>query len=90
MGETPHSVAAVSQSKDQVMRTYLLMKFTLVEATLGSGPVTRGMLRRRAVELAAMDGRRAQDTSMAEWVQAKQEMFSEHQQDQETLECALH
>jgi hypothetical protein len=37
------------------------------------GPVTRGMLRERAIELAAGGGRTAQQVSKADWDQARRE-----------------
>jgi len=38
-----------------------------------SGTVTRGMMRKRAIELAMSDGRSALEASKSDWEQAKQE-----------------
>ena len=38
-----------------------------------SGAVTRGMMRKRAIELAMSDGRSALEASKSDWEQAKQE-----------------
>src|SRR5487761_2341400 len=40
----------------------------------GLGTVTRQMVRERAVELAIINGRSAQETSKADWEQAKREL----------------
>jgi hypothetical protein len=41
---------------------------------LGVGTVTRKMVRERAVELALIDGRSAQEASKSDWEQAKREL----------------
>ena len=46
----------------------------LTENTVGIGTVTRQMVRERAVELAAMDGRSAKEMSESDWAQAKREL----------------
>jgi hypothetical protein len=43
----------------------------------GIGTATRKMMRERAVELAAINGRSAQDASKSDWEQAKRELTSE-------------
>jgi hypothetical protein len=45
--------------------------------SLGTGPVTRGMIRERASELAVSNGHSAHDASKADWDQAKRELKSE-------------
>ena len=47
----------------------------------GIGPVTRGMLRERAIELAAGGGRTAQEVSKADWDQARRESSGEPEVD---------
>jgi len=43
----------------------------------GIGTVTRKMVRERAVELALINGRAAQDVSASDWAQAKRELTGE-------------
>jgi hypothetical protein len=43
----------------------------------GIGPVTRKMVKDRAVELAIINGRTAQDVSKSDWEQAKRELTGE-------------
>jgi hypothetical protein len=45
--------------------------------TAGIGPVTRKMVKDRAVELALINGRSAQDVSKSDWEQAKRELTGE-------------
>jgi hypothetical protein len=56
------------------MKTNPLKDGALTENSAGIGTVTRDMVRRRALELAAIDGRSAQDVSDADWAQAKREL----------------
>ena len=56
------------------MKTNLLKTGLLTENSAGLGTVTRQMVRERAVELAAMDGRTAPDVSKSDWEQAKREL----------------
>ena len=56
------------------MKTNPLKEGTLTENSVGIGTVTRGMVRDRAVELAAINGRLSQQVSKADWDQAKQEL----------------
>ena len=44
-----------------------------IEEGNDSGAVTRGMMRKRAIELAMSDGRSALEASKSDWEQAKQE-----------------
>jgi hypothetical protein len=59
------------------MKTNLLKDGTLTENSVGIGTVTRQMVRQRAVELAVMDGRSAQEVSKSDWDQAKRELTGE-------------
>ena len=47
----------------------------------GIGTVTRNMVRKRAVELAIINGRSAQDVSKSDWEQAKRELTGELDED---------
>jgi hypothetical protein len=47
---------------------------TLTENSAGIGTVTRNMVRERAIELAVINGRSAQDVSKSDWEQAKLEL----------------
>ena len=47
------------------------------ENSAGLGTVTRKMVRKRAVELAVINGRSAQDVSKSDWEQAKRELTGE-------------
>lgn len=51
---------------------------------LGLGAVTRGMVRQRAVELAVMDGRPAQETSKSDWEEARLELTGQVRPDPQT------
>lgn len=46
----------------------------MTENSAGLGTVTREMVRKRAVELALLDGRPARDVSNSDWQQAKREL----------------
>lgn len=52
-----------------------LNKGVLTENCLGVGSVTRGMVRERAIELAAINGHSLQDVSKSDWEQAKRELM---------------
>jgi len=56
------------------MKTNPLKDGALTENSAGLGTVTRQMVRERAVELAIINGRSAQDVSQSDWEQAKQEL----------------
>ena len=58
----------------QRMKTNPLKQGILTEHSTGLGTVTRTMVRERAVELAVIDGRAAQDVSKSDWEQAKREL----------------
>jgi hypothetical protein len=54
-----------------------LKKGILTENSAGIGTVTREMVRTRAAELAAIDGRLSKDTTMSDLAQAKRELTGE-------------
>ncbi len=56
------------------MKTNPLKQGILTEHSTGLGTVTRTMVRERAVELAVIAGRTAQDVSKSDWEQAKREL----------------
>jgi hypothetical protein len=56
------------------MKTNPLKEGALTENSAGLGTVTREMVRKRAVELAVLDGRLARDVSNSDWQQAKREL----------------
>ena len=53
------------------MKTNPLKEGVLTENSAGLGTVTRNMVRERAVELAIINGRSAQEVSKSDWEQAK-------------------
>ena len=56
------------------MSTNPLKQGLLTENSVGIGTVTRNMVRERAVELAVINGRLAQEVSKNDWEQAKREL----------------
>ena len=62
----------------------------MTENSAGIGTVTRKMVRERAVELAVINGRSAQDVSKSDWEQAKRELTGDSDMDpqEEVLESA--
>ena len=56
------------------MKTNPLKQGLLTENSAGIGTVTRKMVRTRAVELAVINGRSAQEVSKSDWEQAKREL----------------
>jgi len=56
------------------MKPNPLKQGVLTENSQGIGTVTRKMVHQRAVELAVINGRSAQDVSKADWEQAKLEL----------------
>ena len=62
----------------------------MTENSAGLGTVTREMVRARAVELAVINGRSAQDVSKSDWEQAKRELTGDSDADlnQAVLESA--
>jgi len=59
----------------------------LTENSAGLGTVTRKMVRERAVELAVINGRTAQEMSKSDWEQAKRELTGDS--DTDANEAAL-
>jgi hypothetical protein len=59
------------------MKANPLKEGVLTENSTGIGTVTRSMVRDRAVELARINGRSAQDASKSDWEQAKRELTGE-------------
>ena len=53
----------------------------MVINSTGVGTVTRKMVRERAVELALINGRSAQDASVSDWEQAKRELTGQPEMD---------
>ena len=53
--------------------------------TAGVGTVTREMVRKRATELALINGRSAHEVSITDWAQAKRELTGEPDPDQTEL-----
>jgi hypothetical protein len=64
-----------------------LKQGSLSENSKGIGTVTRKMVRERAVELAVVNGRTAQEVSKSDWEQAKRELAGEP--DMDSKEAAL-
>ena len=68
------------------MNTNPLKQGALTENSVGIGTVTRKMMRERAVELATINGRSAQEVAKSDWEQAKRELTGESDLDpKETL-----
>jgi len=63
------------------MKTNPLKQGVLTLDSAGMGTVTRKMVRERAVELAVINGRSAQETSKSDWEQAKRELSGEPDMD---------
>ena len=59
------------------MKTNPLKDGVLTENSAGLGTMTREMVRERAVELAVINGRSAQDVSKSDWEQARRELTGE-------------
>ena len=59
------------------MKRNPLKEGALTENSAGLGTVTRKMVRERAVELAVINGRSAQEVSKSDWEQAKRELTGE-------------
>jgi hypothetical protein len=72
------------------MNTNPLKQGALTENSAGIGTVTRKMVRQRAVELAVINGRSAQEVSPSDWEQAKLELTgnSDRGTNEATLESA--
>jgi len=56
------------------MKTNPLKEGALTKNSAGIGTVTRKMVRERAIELAAINGRSAHEVSKSDWEQAKREL----------------
>src|ERR1039458_7221059 len=69
------------------MKRNPLKEGALTENSAGLGTVTRKMVRERAVELAVINGRSAQEVSKSDWEQAQRELKGE--QDPDPQEAAL-
>jgi hypothetical protein len=69
------------------MKTNPLKEGALTENSAGIGTVTRKMVRKRAVELAVINGRSARDVSKSDWEQARRELTGEP--DTDPKEAAL-
>ena len=63
------------------MKTNPLKEGALTENSAGIGTVTRKMLQKRAIELAVINGRTANETSQSDWEQAKRELTGEPDMD---------
>jgi|SRR5579859_6170174 len=63
------------------MKTNPLKEGALTENSAGIGTVTRKMVRKRAVELAVINGRSAQEVSSSDREQAKRELTGESDMD---------
>jgi hypothetical protein len=72
------------------MKTNPLKDGALTENSTGIGTVTQEMVQARAVELAAINGRSAQEVSKTDWEQAKRELMGQSDMDprQMVLESA--
>jgi len=60
-----------------IMKINPLKQGALTENSAGIGTVTRKMVRERAIELAVINGRSAQEVSKSDWEQAKRELTGE-------------
>ena len=69
------------------MKTNPLKEGALTENSAGLGTVTRKMVRERAIELAAMNGRSAHESLKSDWEQAKRELTGDS--DTDSKEAAL-
>ena len=63
------------------MKTNPLKEGSLTENSAGLGTVSRKMVRERAVELAVINGRSAQNVSKSDWEQAKRELTGDSDPD---------
>jgi hypothetical protein len=66
------------------MKTNPLKQGILTENSAGIGTVTRKLVRERALELAVINGRSAQDVSKSDWEQAKRELSGQPDTDLKT------
>jgi hypothetical protein len=63
------------------MKNNPLKQGVLTEHSAGLGSVSRKMVRERALELAAINGRSANDVSKSDWEQAKRELTGDSDRD---------
>jgi|SRR5208282_155149 hypothetical protein len=63
------------------MKTNPLKEGALTENSAGIGTVNRKMVRKRAIELAVINGRSAQEVSRSDWEQAKRELTGDSDPD---------
>jgi hypothetical protein len=63
------------------MKTNPMKEGALTENSAGLGTVTRKMVRKRAVELALINGRSAREVSESDWEQAKRELTGRPDED---------
>jgi hypothetical protein len=63
------------------MKTNPLKEGALTKNSAGLGTVTRKMVRERAIELAAINGRSAHDASKSDWEQARRELMGNSDMD---------
>src|SRR5271170_4366088 len=77
------------RSNGSPMKTNPMKQGALTENSAGIGTVTRKMVRERAVELAVINGRSAQNVSKSDWEQAKRELTGETNPDLDPKEAAL-
>jgi hypothetical protein len=72
------------------MKTNPLKEGALTQNSAGLGTVTRKMVRERAIELAAINGRSAHESLKSDWEQAKPELMGKSDMDSKeaTLELA--
>ncbi len=71
------------------METNPLNKGILTTNFLGVGTVTHKMVHDRALEIAAIDGRTAQEISKLDWEQAKRELTGESEPDTDPKDILL-
>ncbi len=95
-GEKPVGLDPIARGVGARNVAYTLMKIdppeddALIINSAGVGTVTRKMVRERAVELALIDGRTAQEVSKSDWEPAKRELTggSDMDPNEELLESA--
>jgi hypothetical protein len=71
------------------MNTNPLKQGLLTENSAGIGTVSRKMVRKRAIELAGIDGRSVQEISKSDWEQAKRELTGQPDIDPKEVQLEL-
>ena len=71
------------------MNTNPLKEGALTQNSAGIGTVTRKMVRERAIELAAINGRSAHESLKSDWEQAKRELMGNSDMDSKEATLAL-